>query len=183
MLHIIVDNMAKSSRDKVDEDTRLILNELRKNANISINVIGNNLNFSRQKVWRIIKQLEDEHIIWGYTAIVNEEKKGFTHYYILIKRTLHPIDKKLIDLIVSRKLETLVPEVNVVVEHSYYTHGSYDWIISFKTDNIKNAKLFCEILNKTYQGYIKSYDLIQIMFPIRVQGILNPEAEKLNQFL
>ena len=93
------------------------------------------------------------------------------------------MDKKLVDLIVSRKLEELASNVNVVIRHSYYTHGSYDWIMCFKTNNIKNAKKFCEILNKTYHGYIKEVDLIQIIFPIMIQGVFNPEAEELKQFL
>lgn len=175
--------MTKSSKDKIDEDTQLILNELQKNANKSINEIANKLDFSRQKVWRIIKNLEKDHTIWGYTAIVNEEKKGLTHYILLIKRTLRPLDKKLGDQIVSSRIEELVPKVNVEVEHSYYTHGSYDWIMCFKTNDIKNAKLFCEFINKAYLGYIQSYELVQIMFPIRVQGITNPEIGNLQQFI
>lgn len=42
--------MAKSSKDKTDVDTQLILNELQKNANKSINEISIKLDFSRQKV-------------------------------------------------------------------------------------------------------------------------------------
>ena len=175
--------MSKSSQVKIDEDTRLIIEEIQKNANKSINEIANKLNFSRQKVWRIIKNLEKNNTIWGYTAIIDEEEQGLTHYMLLIKRTLLPIDKKLGDLIISKNLGEFVPNEKVIIEHSYYTHGSYDWVIGFKTDNIKNAKLFCEIFNKLYQGYIKRYELLQIMFPIRVQGILNPEVEKFNQFL
>ena len=175
--------MAKSSKDKIDEDTQLILDELQKNASKSITEIATKLGFSRQKVWRVIKNLENDNTIWGYTAIVDEEKKGLTNYIVLIKRSNAPIDKKLTDLIITRKLEELVPKTNMVIEHSYYTHGTYDWVICFKTDNIKNAKLFCEILNKTYEGYIKDFDLIQIIFPIVIQGILNPDSEKLNQFL
>jgi len=175
--------MSKSSQEKIDEDTKLIIDEIQKNANKSINEIANKLDFSRQKVWRIIKNLEKDHMIWGYTAIIDEEKKGLTNYMLLIKRTLRPIDKKLGDLIISKKIGELVPNEKVIIEHSYYTHGIYDWVIGFKTDNIKNAKLFCEVFNKLYQGYIKNYELLQIMFPIRVQGIINPEVEKFNQFI
>jgi len=50
---------------------------------------------SRQKIWRIIKKLEEDKTIWGYAAIVNEEKQGLKSYIILIKRTTLPIDEKL----------------------------------------------------------------------------------------
>lgn len=175
--------MSKSSKDKIHEDTKMILEELQNNANKSINEIANQLGFSRQKVWRVIKNLEKNNTIWGYKAIVDEEKTGLQQYIILIKRTLKPLDKKLSDLIISKKLEKLVPKKNVRIKYSYYTHGSYDWIICIKTDNITNAKLFCEILIKTYHGYIKSFDLIQILFQLRENGILNPEAKKLHEFI
>ena len=183
MLHIFIDNMSKSSQEKIDEDTRLIIEEIQKNANKSINEIANKLNFSRQKVWRIIKNLEKDKTIWGYTTVINEEKMGFQQYLILIKRTTKPIDKELAELIISRKLEELVPNINIQIKHSFYTHGSFDWIICIKAGDIKEAKLFCEIFNKLYQGYIKYYDLVQILFPIRVDGILNPEADKLHEFV
>jgi hypothetical protein len=101
----------------------------------------------------------------------------------LIKRTTKPIDKETVDLIISTSLNELVPDKKVKVNHSYYTHGNYDWVIYLKTDNIKNVKLYCNILEKTYKGYIKSIDIIQIMFPIKVDGILNPEIEKLHEFV
>ena len=57
-------------------DEKSVLEELKKNAHDSINEIANRCGFSRQKVWRIIKNLEEERTIWGYTAIVNNQKKG-----------------------------------------------------------------------------------------------------------
>lgn len=175
--------MAKSSKHKIEKDNNLVLDELQKNSKKSINEIAKKLGFSRQKVWRIIKELEDNKTIWGYTAVVNEEKKDLSSFVILIKRTLKPADKNLIDLIISRKLEELADELDVIIEHSYYTNGICDWIICLKSGNIANAKKFCEVLLKTYKGYIENYNLIEILFPIRVQGIINPELEKLNEFL
>ena len=175
--------MAKNSQEQIDRDEHKILQELKSNANMSINEIAKKCGFSRQKVWRVIKNLEKDHTIWGYTAIIDEEKKGLTNYIVLIKKSTHPIDKKLADLIISRKLEELIPNSEIIIEHSYYTHGNYDWIICFQTNNLKNAKLFCESLNKTYHEYIRDLDLIQIIFPVVIQGILNPEAKKLKQFL
>ncbi len=64
--------MAKSSREQLDKDERKILAELQKNSNESIDTIAKHCGFSRQKVWRTIKQLEKNRMIWGYTAIIDD---------------------------------------------------------------------------------------------------------------
>jgi len=57
--------MAKSSREQRDLDEKKVLAELQKNSNESIETIAKHCGFSRQKVWRTIKQLEENHMIWG----------------------------------------------------------------------------------------------------------------------
>ena len=67
--------MAKNSIRQIEEDEKQILLELSKNANKSINEIAKTCGFSRQKVWRIIKNLEKNNTIWGYVAVIDEEKQ------------------------------------------------------------------------------------------------------------
>ena len=50
--------MAKSSFKQIELDERKIIDELKKNAKENIDKISKNCGFSRQKVWRIIKNLE-----------------------------------------------------------------------------------------------------------------------------
>ena len=99
--------MAKSSKKKIYEDELKVIAELQKNAKESIDIIAKNCGYSRQKVWRIINRLEENKTIWGYTAVVNEERQGLKNYIILIKRTTLPIDEKLFDKIITRQLEKL----------------------------------------------------------------------------
>ncbi|MCK5031852.1 MAG: Lrp/AsnC family transcriptional regulator, partial [Thermoplasmatales archaeon] len=59
----------------------------------------------------------------------------------------------------------------------------FDWVICFETKDMKQAKKFCEVVNKIYWGYIAELHMIEALFPIRRQGILNPEIQKLKEFL
>jgi len=97
---------------------------------------------SRQTVQKTIRKLEKEHVIWGYQVIVDEQKNGFSNYLALIKRTTKPIDEKLADKIISRKIEKEALNIGVKIETSLYCHGSYDWVISFIAADIKHAKKF-----------------------------------------
>ncbi len=175
--------MPKSSKKQIDKDEKKVIHELQKNAKESIDKIAKRCKFSRQKVWRIMKRLEKNKTIWGYAAIVNEEKLNLKHYIILIKRTTLPIDEKLADKIVTRQLEKISPKFGVKIESSLYVHGIYDWIITFTTEDIKQAKKFSEKFNEFYKGYIGELYLLETLFPIKIQGVLNPKAIGLKQFL
>jgi DNA-binding Lrp family transcriptional regulator len=175
--------MAKSSKEDIFKDEQKILEKLKNNANKSINEIANECGFSRQKVWRIIKQLEKNRIIWGYTAIVDEEKQGYDTYFILIKRTTHPLDEDLFDNIISRKLEDQMDKLQCKMVSSVYTHGIFDWILIITAKEIKQAKQVCELLRMRYQKYLSDVHLVKSLFPIKIQGILNPDKDSLKDFL
>ena len=138
---------------------------------------------SRQTVQKTIRMLEKEHVIWGYQVIVDEEKKGFSNYLVLIKRTIKPIDENLADKIISRKLEKIASNMGVTIVTSLYCHGSYDWVISFMATDIKHAKKFTEQIKTMYSEYIAEVQLLDILFFVKKQGTLNPEVEKLKQFV
>jgi DNA-binding Lrp family transcriptional regulator len=175
--------MAKSSKEQIYKDELKVIAELQKNAKGSIDAIAKNCGCSRQKVWRIINRLEENNTIWGYAAVVNEEKQGLKSYIILIKRTTLPIDEKLADKIITRQLEQSTSETDIKIENSIFTHGTFDWVICFKAKDMKQAKKFCDVVNEIYWGYISELHMIEALFPIRIQGVLNPEIQKLKEFL
>ena len=174
--------MAKNSAKQIIEDEKKIVRELSTNANKSINEIAKTCGFSRQKVWRIIKNLEKNNTIWGYTAVVDEEKQDLKSYMILIKRSIQPIDNGIIDRIIDRELVDASDKLHIRIKHSLYASGAYDWIICFNAFDLKNAKKFVEIVAKLFEGYISDIHLIEELFAAQKCGIVNPEIEKLKDF-
>jgi DNA-binding Lrp family transcriptional regulator len=175
--------MSKSSRGQMDKDEKKILSELVKNSNEKIETIAKHCGFSRQKTWRFIKQLETKGLIWGYTAIFNEEKIGRMHFILMVKRTTKQIEEKTVDKIVSRKLEDLVAEFGITIESSSYVHGEYDWVLTFTAEGIKQAKKFSDSLVALHPGVIEKITIMQTLMFIRKHYILNPEKMKLKDFL
>jgi len=175
--------MSKSSRDQIYKDEKKILSELVKNSNEKIETIAKHCGFSRQKTWRFIKQLEAKGLIWGYTAIFNEEKIGCMHFILMVKRTTKQIEEKTVDKIVSRKLEDLVAELGITIESSSYVHGEYDWILTFTAEDIKQAKKFSDSIVALHPGVIEKITIMQTLMFIRKHYILNPEKMKLKEFL
>ena len=174
--------MAKSSVKQIEQDEKRIIKELLKNANKSINDIAKTCGFSRQKVWRVIKNLEKNNTIWGYSAVVNEEKLSKKSYIIFIKRTNKPFPKDLIDKIINRDLTKQAKKIGIEIKNSYYTNGVYDWVICFNANDIREAKSFVEEFNKLYEGYLSELHLVENMFSAVSCGVTNPEIKKLGDF-
>lgn len=175
--------MAKSSKQQIVEDEMKVLGELIKNSKENIDLIAKYCGFSRQKVWRIIKQLETKGFIWGYTAIFDEMKVGLNHYTLLVKRSTKQIKEETIAMIVERKMERFAKELGVTIESSCYVHGGYDWILTFTAKDIKQAKRFSDALVALHPDVISEMQIVQTLMFIKKQYILNPERKKLKEFL
>jgi len=102
-------------------------------------------------------------------------------YVLLLKKTNKPVSD-LVNLIISRELEKQAKDIGVTIETSSYLHGSFDWMITFITEDIKQAKRFVEVFNRLYQSYVGEIFLLEEIFPVKTCGILNPHADRLKDF-
>jgi DNA-binding Lrp family transcriptional regulator len=175
--------MSKSSRDQIENDEKKLLSELVKNSKENVDTIAKHCGFSRQKAWRFIKQLEAKNLIWGYTAVFDEEKIGQTHFMLLIKRTTKQLEEGAVNRIISRRAEDIAAELGVLFESSSYVHGDYDWVVTFTAQNIKQAKKFSDSLIALHPDEIDKITMMQTLMFIRKQYILNPDKKKLKEFL
>ena len=154
-----------------------------KNSSENTETIAKHCGFSRQKAWRFIKRLEAKGLIWGYTAVFNEEKIGPTHFMIMIKRTSKQLEEKIIIEIVLDKIKDIAAKSGCDIESVSYVHGEYDWIITFIAKDITHAKKFSESLFGMYPGFVEKMTIMQTMMFIKKQYVLNPDKRKLKEFL
>jgi len=141
--------MSKSSKEQIIDDEKKVIRELKKNAKASIDSIGKNCNFSRQKVWRIIKRLEENKTIWGYSSVFYDEKIN----------------------------------LKMGVESSYFIHGSYDWFVCITANTIKQVKIFLNLFNNFFsEGYIADTEVLEVIFPVEINGISNPNTKEIEEF-
>ncbi|PNX49643.1 MAG: hypothetical protein BV457_00895 [Thermoplasmata archaeon M9B1D] len=174
--------MPKNSYDQIEQDEKKVLKQLRKNANKSINDIANSLGFSRQKVWRIVKNLEKNNTIWGYSAIVDEQKLGKKTYILLIKRSNEPMKKEILHKMARRDFMERIEKLGVESLTHMYMNGVYDWLIYFNAPDIRIAKNYVELLNRTYEGFVSDIVLQEVMFTAQNSGVTNPNIESIVDF-
>ena len=168
--------MPKSSRKQIDNDEKKILRELQKNSKESIDKVAKKCGFSRQKVWRIIKRLEKNKTIWGYCAIIDDDRCDMKNYIMLIKGQRLPIGNPAEKDIVERTMDKQGQDIGVIVEDSVWLHGDYDWVMSFKAENLKNAKKFYETLKKLYGDNISDIKLMETIVTVKKGGFNNPRV-------
>jgi DNA-binding Lrp family transcriptional regulator len=173
--------MTKSKKE-ISSNDRKILDTLMVNARQSLVEISEQTGLARQTVQKTIQELERDQVIWGYQAVVDEQK-GFSNYLMLIKRTTKPLDENVADKIISRKLEEVASKIGVKIVTSLYCHGIYDWVISFMAMDIKQAKKFTEQVKNIYAKYVADLQLLESLFFVKKQGFSNPNIDELKEFV
>ncbi len=175
--------MVKGTKGLKEEDEKTLLYELVRNSKKSIDSIATRCGFSRQKTWRLIKELEKKKLIWGYTAVFDEEKIGQKHFVFLAKRKiLTRIDDNILDTVILRKLESGAADIGVIVESSFYVHGEADWMLTATAKNIQQARKFSEEIMTLFPGVFEKISILQTMMFVKKNYILNPERSKLKEF-
>ena len=132
--------MPKSSIKRIEEDKQKVLELIVNDSRQSPNEIAKKIGFSRQKAWKIIKLLEKEYRVWGYSAITPEYKKNWITYFALIKikySYLKDIEKLIYNI---KKRSTADIEIRLI--SVYFTNGCYDGIVIFSVRNIQDAKKY-----------------------------------------
>ena len=173
--------MSKSNVETTKRDEIKVLNVLEQHAKDSINELGKRCGLSPQKVSRIIKRLEDNKIIWGYSAIADGTLRDFKHYVLLVKRNAVPFDASFKKELIFDKLDDYLPDL-VKIENIYLTHGSFDGVVTFYAADLMNAKKFIQEISKKIGKYFEVYLLLETLFPMRKQGLKNPQMNKLVEY-
>jgi len=174
--------MPKSSQKQIEQDEKKVIAELQKNAKESIDVIAKKCGFSRQKVWRIIKRLEDNKTIWTYHAVTDSDKLNLNKYILLLKRTTSPIPSDQIELALKGGLNNILKEIGISVDFAFYLNGCYDFAVCVSAHDVKDLKKMTETLNRMFREYISDIEVLEVIFPMVKCGSVNPNIKELRNF-
>jgi DNA-binding Lrp family transcriptional regulator len=173
--------MPKNDKISIEADERKIIDQLLKDSRQSPHEIAKRLGFSRQKVWRIIKKLEKNKVIWGYTAVIDENSIGRNTYFALA-RAKAPFHDKL-DFAIKRVKGKNISKIDINLLGLFYLNGTYDWLIVFSAKTVADAKRNCMYIQEEYGHYIDRIELLENVFPLVSFGKINPNVEKFKGFV
>ena len=173
--------MSKSNVETMKRDEMKVLDVLRQHAKDSISELGKRSDLSPQKVARIIKNLEKKKIIWGYSAITSPDEKS-SYYTLLLKRSTVSLDDSMKREVIVEKLDDFLPS-GIKIENIFITHGGWDAIVTFYAPNLVTAKKVVGNLFQRTGKYFNENLLLENLFPIRKQGIKNPQIKDLVDYI
>jgi DNA-binding Lrp family transcriptional regulator len=170
---------SKSNKIKFDNE---ILHALLEDPTRSSRIIAKELKTYRQKIWREKKKLEEEHIIWGYTAVVDYEKLNYIPYILLLK--MKPMSKELVDLMLKRLYGKEQEKHHIRLRDFWIVNGEYDWVIKFSAPDHATARKYYDTIRLLYDEYLLTKPvMVDVNFCLVAEGKTNPEVEKLRNFI
>jgi DNA-binding Lrp family transcriptional regulator len=159
-----------------------VLNFLLEDPTRSARAIGKKLNSYRQMVWRKKKELEDNKVIWGYTAVIDERKMNHVLYMMLMKTK--PMSRGLADLLIRRITRDEPRKQNVRLINMFYVNGEFDWVLRFSAPDHATARRYYDTIRLLYDEYILEKPvMIDVNFCLVSEGKNNPEIERLYDFI
>jgi DNA-binding Lrp family transcriptional regulator len=144
----------------------------------SMREIAKNLHSYRQTLWRKKKQFEEENLIWGYTAVIDEAKQGKVTFLVLMK--MKPMIEDLAETIVKRIKGNEPAKKNIRLIDAFQVNGEYDWLIRFSAPDHTTARKYYDTLRAIYGDYLLEKPvLVSVNFILKAEGKMNPEIDKL----
>jgi DNA-binding Lrp family transcriptional regulator len=175
--------MAVRSKDggkKIDDEE--IIRWLLEDPTRSLNEMAKEMNIYRQTLWRRKRKLEEGRVIWGYTAVIDENKMGNVIYLIMMK--MKPMTRGLADVIYRRVKNDEMSKSNIRLIDAFHVNGEYDWILRFSAPDHATARKYYDALRVIYEEYlIEKPVIVDVNFILKAEGMRNPEIEKLYNFV
>jgi len=115
-------NFERAVVKPLDDIDRKILSELQNDARLSNTDLAQRVGLSASPCWQRVRRLEEDGVIEGYSAVLNQKQLGFPDT-VVIEVTLEHHDDEILERF-GRALSDL-PEVL----EAYLTTGEYDYFV------------------------------------------------------
>jgi DNA-binding Lrp family transcriptional regulator len=142
-----------------------LLKLLKENASLQPAQLGRMLNLSEQEVSGKIKQFEQEHIILGYRAVLNEDKLGNDLVRAVIEVKITPEREGGFNRLAER-----IAKYSEVTS-CYLMSGGYDLLVFVEGRNLREVATFVSEKLATIQGVLSTATHFMLK-PYKEQGIL-----------
>lgn len=174
-----------TTKEQMKADEQRVVIELIRDPTLDIGQIAEKTGMSKQKVWRIVRSLENEGGIMSRPASLNPKKLGKRSYLILFERSFKMVDERLLsEMTMPEMLKEIREEgIKAIVEDSYYLSGAYDWAIILTVEDNRDLIRFMELWRKHYGEYFSRVIQSEVMFITTRNSSLNPNLSELSDLL
>ncbi|CUJ33999.1 Lrp/AsnC family transcriptional regulator [Cognatishimia activa] len=131
---------------RIDEMDRKILNELQRDAALSLDEIARRVGSSKTPVWNRIRKLREGGIIKNQTAVLDAEALGFEAcFFVLIRTSEHEAEWQ------AKFLKALQDRPEV--QEAHRLAGDIDYILKVRVENARAYDVFYQALISEVRVY------------------------------
>jgi DNA-binding Lrp family transcriptional regulator len=142
-----------------------LLKLLQENASLQPPQLAQMLNISEKEVSATVKRYEQDQIILGYRAVLNEEKLGLEHVRAVIEVKITPEREGGFNRLADR-----IAKYSEVTS-CYLMSGGYDLLVFVEGKNLREVASFVSEKLATIQGVLSTATHFMLK-PYKEQGIL-----------
>ena len=172
--------MPKASKKQNDEDVQMVLDTILRDPNIKVSDLSSRCGLSTQQVYRILRKLEDDGVLFGNPMMIDLGKIGRKRFIIFAKRSGAPPDEGTMNgaLYSEEFLNSMVSEkLDIIPEDDYTCTGAFDMVTVFIARSSLEAIKYMEFLRNISHGYFSSFSMSEVMFTTRKCMIRTPEVD------
>ncbi len=169
----------------MEKDEERIGHELLKDPTLDAVAIAEKLGLSKQKVWRVLKKMEENGVILSHPASLNAMKMRKRTFLLLFERSSRSIDSRFLELLLHPYIiDELEKEgIKAVVEESYYLNGVHDWAIIITVEEHRDLLKWIELWRRDYGEYYSKISQSEIMWIHQRNSILNNDRKELTDVM
>jgi DNA-binding Lrp family transcriptional regulator len=167
-------NKCRLNNKMLDSNEIAVINALLYDARKKATEIAKETNLSRQTVTNIIKKLEDNGKIWGYSTVFEPEVTG-DHFFLVLMKFKVDVDvrelmKKVLDTGVMKEL------TKDKFRYSTLMFGRFDFLTSFYAPDIIEANKIVNKVLKPFRKHLSEVYIHESIITFRRMGIINPHV-------
>lgn len=140
------------------------------------------LGSNRQTIWRRKRRMEENNVIWGYTAVADESKLNHIMYLMLMKTK--PLNREVAEKIITRVRGKEMEKQGIRLIDLWYVNGEFDWAHRFSSPDHATARRYYDTIRVMYDEYLLEKPiLLEVHFCLVAEGKRNPEIDALTDFV
>ncbi|WII07732.1 winged helix-turn-helix transcriptional regulator [Methanomassiliicoccales archaeon LGM-RCC1] len=178
--------MPKNSKSQNAIDRNRVMDRLLRDPGCTVQTLADDCNLSTQQVYRILRHLEEEGIVYGNPMMIDLSKVGKKRFIIFATRSGRPSDQSTLNGSLYSKVfleEMREKNLDIIPEDDYTCTGAFDMVTIFLANNATDANKYLDLLRHVSNDYFSTFRISEVLFTTRKNMIATPERKRFIEYV
>jgi DNA-binding Lrp family transcriptional regulator len=178
--------MPRVSKEQNRKDIQKIMKLLIAHPNLDVDTISQQSGLSNQQVYKILRNLEEEKILFGNPRLIDLPKANRKRFIIFAKRSGSLAnDRTLKCALYSKEFLTMLAKekIEIIPEDDFTCSGEYDMVTIINAESTLQANKYVDFLRSISYDYFSKFSIIEVMFTTKRNSIPTPDVERFTNYV